>query len=201
MLYLLINSCSFNWLESKLLVSNQNRWHSFPVILTNETPVFYLMWKWLTHKASSMACAVIAGGCREVMLWLRCTVCLICFFKAIWRDWSLPDRRRQPVRRHHVQVEGGGGAGERPVHGLFSQYSSIVSHLWSVGSFSSSTRQAALHGAKFKTQTLRLAWHKAVTAVSSEDPDEAEPEDDEVRGRLWTSVYLSWWTLEGAIAF
>lgn len=39
--------------------------------------------------------------------------------------------------------------------------------------------QAALHGAKFKTQTLRLAWHKAVTAVCSEDPDEAEPEEDE----------------------
>lgn len=47
-------------------------------------------------------------------------------------------------------------------------------------SFSTPTCKAALHGAKFKTQPLRLAWHKAVTAVSSEDPDEAEPEDDDV---------------------
>lgn len=70
-------------------------------------------------------------------------------------------------------------------HGLFLKYLFIVSHILSVGSFSfSATCKAALHGAKFKTQTLRLAWHKAVTAVSSEDPDEAEPEDDEVCGRL-----------------
>ncbi|CAN9507217.1 unnamed protein product [Ophioblennius macclurei] len=39
--------------------------------------------------------------------------------------------------------------------------------------------QAALHGVRFNNQTLRLAWHKPVTALSTADADEAEPEEDE----------------------
>lgn len=42
--------------------------------------------------------------------------------------------------------------------------------------------QAALHGVKFNNQTLRLAWHKPVTALTTADADEAEPEEDEVCG-------------------
>ncbi|XP_063329970.1 RNA-binding protein 26 isoform X2 [Pelmatolapia mariae] len=39
--------------------------------------------------------------------------------------------------------------------------------------------QAALHGVKFNNQTLRLAWHKPVTTLTTADADEAEPEEDE----------------------
>lgn len=39
--------------------------------------------------------------------------------------------------------------------------------------------QAALHGVRFNNQTLRLAWHKAVTALSIADADEAETEEEE----------------------
>lgn len=39
--------------------------------------------------------------------------------------------------------------------------------------------QAALHGVRFNNQTLRLAWHKPASALSTADADEAEPEEDE----------------------
>uniref|UniRef100_UPI0037E87AE6 RNA-binding protein 26 isoform X2 n=1 Tax=Semicossyphus pulcher TaxID=241346 RepID=UPI0037E87AE6 len=39
--------------------------------------------------------------------------------------------------------------------------------------------QAALHGVRFNNQTLRLAWHKAVTTLSAADADDAEPDEDE----------------------
>ncbi|XP_059211138.1 RNA-binding protein 26 isoform X2 [Centropristis striata] len=39
--------------------------------------------------------------------------------------------------------------------------------------------QAALHGVRFNNHMLRLAWHKAVTTLSTADADEAEPEEDE----------------------
>ncbi|XP_074522908.1 RNA-binding protein 26 isoform X2 [Halichoeres trimaculatus] len=39
--------------------------------------------------------------------------------------------------------------------------------------------QAALHGVRFNNQTLSLAWHKAVAALSTVDADDAEPDDDE----------------------
>ncbi|XP_023259443.1 RNA-binding protein 26-like, partial [Seriola lalandi dorsalis] len=39
--------------------------------------------------------------------------------------------------------------------------------------------QAALHGVRFNNQTLRLAWHKPVTTLSTVDADEVEPEEDE----------------------
>ncbi|XP_030581965.1 RNA-binding protein 26 isoform X1 [Archocentrus centrarchus] len=39
--------------------------------------------------------------------------------------------------------------------------------------------QAALHGVKFNNQTLRLAWHKPITTLTTADADEAEPEEDE----------------------
>lgn len=39
--------------------------------------------------------------------------------------------------------------------------------------------QAALHGVKFNNHTLRLAWHKPVTTLTTADADEAEPEEDE----------------------
>lgn len=39
--------------------------------------------------------------------------------------------------------------------------------------------QAALHGLKLNNQSLRLAWHKPVTTLSTADADEAEPEEDE----------------------
>lgn len=39
--------------------------------------------------------------------------------------------------------------------------------------------QAAIHGVRFNNQTLRLAWHKAVTTLSTVDADEAEPDEDE----------------------
>lgn len=39
--------------------------------------------------------------------------------------------------------------------------------------------QAALHGVRLNNQSLRLAWHKPVTALSTADADEAEPEEDE----------------------
>lgn len=42
--------------------------------------------------------------------------------------------------------------------------------------------QAALHGVKFNNHTLRLAWHKPVTTLTTADADEAEPEEDEVCG-------------------
>lgn len=43
----------------------------------------------------------------------------------------------------------------------------------------SEAEQAAIHGVRFNNQTLRLAWHKVVTTLSTADADEAEPEEDE----------------------
>lgn len=168
---------------------NDFGWVFQPKPLKYFCPVFHWMWIWIMQSLCSMECAVLAGSCWEVF-WLRCTLFVFFFFKAIWRDWSLSDRRRPPVCCHHVQVERRGGAGERRRSWRIWKNILMVSHTLSVGSFSfSTTCKAALHGAKFKTQTLRLAWHKAVTAVRSEDPDEAEPEDDEVCERLWIRIY------------
>uniref|UniRef100_A0A3Q1GNA2 RNA binding motif protein 26 n=1 Tax=Acanthochromis polyacanthus TaxID=80966 RepID=A0A3Q1GNA2_9TELE len=56
--------------------------------------------------------------------------------------------------------------------------------------------QAALHGARFNNQTLRLAWHKPATALSAADADEAEPEEDEVCGySSFYSTFSSRWGL------
>uniref|UniRef100_A0A3Q0QN51 RNA binding motif protein 26 n=1 Tax=Amphilophus citrinellus TaxID=61819 RepID=A0A3Q0QN51_AMPCI len=49
--------------------------------------------------------------------------------------------------------------------------------------------QAALHGVKFNNQTLRLAWHKPITTLTTADADEAEPEEDEVCG--YFSLFFS----------
>ncbi|XP_028655410.1 LOW QUALITY PROTEIN: RNA-binding protein 26 [Erpetoichthys calabaricus] len=38
---------------------------------------------------------------------------------------------------------------------------------------------AALHGARFKGQNLRLAWHKPVTIFTSVEPEEVEPDEEE----------------------
>ncbi|MGH0140263.1 UNVERIFIED_CONTAM: hypothetical protein FKN15_051412 [Acipenser sinensis] len=38
---------------------------------------------------------------------------------------------------------------------------------------------AAVHGAQFKGQDLKLAWHKPVTTLTSADPEEAEPDEEE----------------------
>ncbi|GLD55986.1 RNA-binding protein 26 [Lates japonicus] len=55
------------------------------------------------------------------------------------------------------------------------------SNLTAVITYKSRTEaeQAALHGTRFNNQTLRLAWHKPVTTLSTADADEAEPEEDE----------------------
>lgn len=42
---------------------------------------------------------------------------------------------------------------------------------------------------KFNNQTLRLAWHKPITALTTADADEAEPEEDEVCG--YFSLFFS----------
>ncbi|XP_062854245.1 RNA-binding protein 26-like [Trichomycterus rosablanca] len=39
--------------------------------------------------------------------------------------------------------------------------------------------QAAVHGVRLNHQVLRLSWFKPAAALSSGDPDEAEPEEDE----------------------
>uniref|UniRef100_A0A3B3UY89 RNA binding motif protein 26 n=1 Tax=Poecilia latipinna TaxID=48699 RepID=A0A3B3UY89_9TELE len=39
--------------------------------------------------------------------------------------------------------------------------------------------QAALHGVRFNSQTLRLAWHKPATILSTGDAEEKEPPEDE----------------------
>lgn len=39
--------------------------------------------------------------------------------------------------------------------------------------------QAALHGMRLNNQSLRLAWHKPVMNLNSNDAEEAEPEEDE----------------------
>uniref|UniRef100_A0A8D0CKR2 RNA binding motif protein 26 n=1 Tax=Scleropages formosus TaxID=113540 RepID=A0A8D0CKR2_SCLFO len=39
---------------------------------------------------------------------------------------------------------------------------------------------AAVHGAKFNTLELKLAWHKPVVSLNTADTEEAEPEDEEV---------------------
>ncbi|KAK1168046.1 RNA-binding protein 26-like isoform X2 [Acipenser oxyrinchus oxyrinchus] len=38
---------------------------------------------------------------------------------------------------------------------------------------------AAVHGARFKGQDLKLAWHKPVTTLTNADPEEAEPDEEE----------------------
>ncbi|XP_060891630.1 RNA-binding protein 26 isoform X1 [Labrus mixtus] len=43
----------------------------------------------------------------------------------------------------------------------------------------SEAERAALHGVRFNNQTLRLAWHKAVTTLSAVDADDAEADEDE----------------------
>uniref|UniRef100_A0A3B5KQ95 RNA binding motif protein 26 n=1 Tax=Xiphophorus couchianus TaxID=32473 RepID=A0A3B5KQ95_9TELE len=39
--------------------------------------------------------------------------------------------------------------------------------------------QAALHGLRFNSQTLRLAWHKPATTLGTADAEEKEPPEDE----------------------
>uniref|UniRef100_A0A673IKK2 RNA-binding protein 26-like n=1 Tax=Sinocyclocheilus rhinocerous TaxID=307959 RepID=A0A673IKK2_9TELE len=41
--------------------------------------------------------------------------------------------------------------------------------------------QAAIHGVRLNNQELRLAWHKPTASLNTTDPDEVEPEDEEVR--------------------
>uniref|UniRef100_H3BD75 RNA binding motif protein 26 n=1 Tax=Latimeria chalumnae TaxID=7897 RepID=H3BD75_LATCH len=38
---------------------------------------------------------------------------------------------------------------------------------------------AAIHGARFKGQDLKLAWHKPLTTTAATEPEEAEPEEEE----------------------
>lgn len=44
--------------------------------------------------------------------------------------------------------------------------------------------QAALHGLRFNNQTLRLAWHKPATTLSTAEEEE-EQQEDEVCGGFW----------------
>lgn len=128
--------------------------------------------------------------------------------KAIWRNWRLPDRRKQPVCSHHLQVESRGRAGWSAISDILSYFwiQNVVLGLlffwrfieWNISHFnlsshrapcSSSVCQAALHGVKLNNQMLRLAWHKVVP-LSPVDADEAEPEEDEVCGQMPLCLHL-----------
>lgn len=159
------------------------------MILTNITPGFYLMWILVMHYPNSMECA---GGCRVVILWLRCTMYLT--FKAIWRNWSLPDRRRQPFCRHHVQVEGRGGAGERPHSwSIFEIYFHSFPYLKCRSVLSPSPRARR----RYMEPSLRrrlYAWPGTRLWLPS-------AQRILMRQNQRTMKYVnSWWTLEGAIA-
>lgn len=43
---------------------------------------------------------------------------------------------------------------------------------------------------KLNNQSLRLAWHKPATTLSTVDPDEAEPEEEEVCGIFTQFVFI-----------
>lgn len=40
--------------------------------------------------------------------------------------------------------------------------------------------QAALHGARFKGQDLKLAWNKPIVNISAVETEEMEPDEEEV---------------------
>lgn len=52
--------------------------------------------------------------------------------------------------------------------------------------------QAAIHGVRFNNQELRLAWHKPAASLNTADPDEVEPEDEEVGLSFTVDFKLNW---------
>uniref|UniRef100_A0A6Q2X6P2 RNA binding motif protein 26 n=1 Tax=Esox lucius TaxID=8010 RepID=A0A6Q2X6P2_ESOLU len=42
--------------------------------------------------------------------------------------------------------------------------------------------QAAVHGVRLNNSDLRLSWHKPPVSLTSQDPDDQEPDEEEVRG-------------------
>uniref|UniRef100_A0A9J8D0V1 RNA binding motif protein 26 n=1 Tax=Cyprinus carpio carpio TaxID=630221 RepID=A0A9J8D0V1_CYPCA len=52
--------------------------------------------------------------------------------------------------------------------------------------------QAAVHGVRLNNQELRLAWHKPTASLNTTNPDEVEPEDEEVHpSSLFTLIQIN----------
>lgn len=130
-------------------------------------------------------------------------------FEAIWRDRRLPDWWKQPVCSGHLQVKSWGRTGESALTHTWSISTTVTSpcmkihiiiqfqkcthclsslHMftyfrcvnWPFRACYFSIQKAAVYGARFKNQTLTLAWHKAAMNLSAADADEGDQEKDEV---------------------